>query len=220
LAGRLIELPKLTAAHSEDGRVPHPANSFQRRSFSMANTSQRKRVLIITANTGIERDELLKPMKALEAQGADVTHATVKGGEAQTWVNDSEHDLTVTSHSKLQGLKASDFDLLVIPGGTVNADTLRQDADAQRLVREFSSSGKPVGSICHGPWLLIDAGVVDGKSLTSYSSIRPDLINAGAHWEDTEVKVCPGNGWTLITSRNPDDLPAFNEALSKVLEAS
>jgi protease I len=95
-----------------------------------------------------------------------------------------------------------------------------QDADAQRLVREFASSGKPVGSVCHGPWLLIDAGVVDGKSLTSYSSIRLDLTNAGANWTDTEVKVCPANGWTLITSRNPNDLPAFNEALKKVLEAA
>lgn len=186
----------------------------------MTNTSQRKRVLIITANTGIERDELLKPMEALKSKGADVTHATIKGGEAQTWVNDSEKDASVMSDSTLQGLNASDFDLLVIPGGTVNADTLRQDADAQRLVREFASAGKPIGSICHGPWLLIDAGVVDGKSLTSYASIRPDLTNAGADWTDTEVKVCPANGWTLITSRSPDDLFAFDEALGKVLEAS
>jgi protease I len=91
----------------------------------MNNTSNLNRVLIITANSGIERDELLEPMKALESYGAQVTHATVKGGEAQTWVNDSEKDVTVTSHATLQSLKASDFDLLVIPGGTVNADTLR-----------------------------------------------------------------------------------------------
>lgn len=186
----------------------------------MSNPLQNKRVLIITANAGIERDELLEPMKALESWGANVTHATIKGGEAQTWLNDSEKDVTVMSDSTLQGLSASDYDLLVIPGGTVNADTIRQDADAQRLVREFSSAGKPVAAICHGPWLLIDAGVVDSKSLTSYASIRPDLTNAGADWVDAQVKVCPGNGWTLITSRNPDDLPAFNEALSKALQAA
>ncbi|MFK3795581.1 MULTISPECIES: type 1 glutamine amidotransferase domain-containing protein [unclassified Pseudomonas] len=179
-----------------------------------------KKVLIITANTGIERDELLKPMEALKAHGAQVVHATLKGGEAQTWLHDSEHDVSVHSDATLKGLKAKDFDLLVIPGGTVNADTLRQDADAQRLVREFSSSGKPVAAICHGPWLLIDAGVLDSKTLTSYVSIRPDLVNAGADWVDAQVKVCPAEGWTLITSRQPDDLPAFNEALSNALQAA
>jgi protease I len=202
-------------AHSQT--IPHEPH---RRRFDMSTPLQNKRVLIITANTGIERDELLEPMKALESWGANVTHATIKGGEAQTWLNDSEKDVTVMSDSTLQGLSASDYDLLVIPGGTVNADTIRQDADAQRLVREFASAGKPVAAICHGPWLLIDAGVVDSKSLTSYASIRPDLTNAGADWVDAQVKICPGNGWTLVSSRNPDDLPAFNEALSKVLQAA
>ncbi|MCU9948907.1 type 1 glutamine amidotransferase domain-containing protein [Pseudomonas sp. PDM13] len=186
----------------------------------MSMNLQGKKVLFITANSGIERDELLKPMEALKTQGAKVTHATVKGGEAQTWVQDSEKDVTVNSDTTLKGLDAIDFDLLVIPGGTVNADTLRQDADAQRLVQEFASAGKPVAAICHGPWLLIDAGVVDSKSLTSYSSVRIDLVNAGANWVDTEVKVCPGKGWTLITSRNPNDLPAFNAAIGKALQAA
>ncbi|MDU4253446.1 MULTISPECIES: type 1 glutamine amidotransferase domain-containing protein [Pseudomonas] len=186
----------------------------------MSTNLQGKNVLIITANSGIERDELLKPMQALKEQGASVTHASVKGGEAQTWVKDSEKDVTVNTDAQLKGLAAGDYDLLVIPGGTVNADTLRQDADAQRLVKEFRDAGKPVAAICHGPWLLIDAGVTDGKSLTSYSSVRTDLVNAGADWVDAQVQVCPAQGWTLITSRTPDDLPAFNEAIGKALQAA
>lgn len=186
----------------------------------MSTNLQGKKVLIITANAGIERDELLRPLQALKEQGASVTHGSVKGGEAQTWLKDSEKDLKVTSDARLQGLSAADYDALVIPGGTVNADTLRQDADAQRLVREFSEAGKTVAAICHGPWLLIDAGVVSGKTLTSYSSVRTDLVNAGADWVDAEVMVCPAQGWTLVTSRNPNDLPAFDEAIGKALQAA
>ncbi|WP_329045149.1 DJ-1/PfpI/YhbO family deglycase/protease [Pseudomonas aeruginosa] len=181
---------------------------------------QGKNVPVITANTGIERDELLEPLKTLKQQGATVTHATIEGGEAQTWVHDSEKDLIVNSDARLQGLRAEDYDLLLVPGGTVNADTLRQDSEAQRLVREFSDAGKTVAAICHGPWLLIDAGVARGKTLTSYSSVRIDLTNAGADWVDTRVKVCPANGWTLITSRNPGDLQAFNEAIGEALQAA
>lgn len=186
----------------------------------MSANLQGKNVLIITANAGIERDELLKPMQALKEQGANVTHASVKGGSVQTWVKDSEKDVTVESDARLQGLKAGDYDLLVIPGGTVNADTLRQDKDAQQLVKDFTEAGKPVAAVCHGPWLLIDAGVVNGKSVTSYASLRTDLVNAGADWRDAQVEVCPAQGWTLITSRNPDDLPAFNAELSKALQAA
>lgn len=186
----------------------------------MSSNLQDKKALFITANTGIERDELLKPMQALKDQGASVTHASVKGGEAETWLKDSEKDVSVQSDTQLKGLSAADYDLLVIPGGTVNADTLRQDEDAQRLVQEFRDAGKTVAAICHGPWLLIDAGVVPGKVLTSYSSVRLDLANAGASWVDAEVQVCPGQNWTLITSRNPNDIPAFNNAISQALQAA
>jgi len=187
----------------------------------MSMRLQGKKVLIITANTGIERDELLKPLKALKDMGASVTHASIKGGETQTFLHDTDKDTRVTSDTRLAGLSAAQFDALVIPGGTVNADTLRQDADAQRLVNEFADAGKTVAAICHGPWLLIDAGVVDGKSLTSYPSVRTDLLNAhAAEWVDQEVKECGANGWTLITSRNPDDLPAFSEAIGESLRAA
>lgn len=180
-----------------------------------------KKVLIITSNSGIEHDELVKPRDALKQMGATVTHATIKGGEAQTVVQDADKAEKVNSDSKLAGLSAQDFDALVIPGGTVNADTVRQDADAQRLVKEFADAGKVIAAICHGPWLLIDAKVIAGKTLTSYPSVHIDLENAqAAGWVDAEVKECDANGWKLITSRTPDDLPAFNAAIGKSLETA
>jgi len=187
----------------------------------MASNLHGKNVLIITSNTGIERDELLKPWEALKGAGATVTYATVDGGDAQTFMQDTEKDRTVASDTKLADLQAAGFDVLVIPGGTVNADTLRQDSDAQRLVKAFADAGKPVAAICHGPWLLIDAGVVEGKTLTSYASVRTDLLNAkAAGWKDVEVFKCGANGWTLISSRTPKDLDAFNNAISEVLLAA
>ena len=177
-----------------------------------------KKILVITSNTGIERDELLKPLEALRGYGAPVTHASSKGGSTQTFVGDTEKDRTVESEVQLSDVQSSDFDALVIPGGTVNADTLRQDAAALRLIKDFAADGKTIAAICHGPWTLIDAGVIKGKTLTSYKSVRIDLENAGAAgWVDAEVKQCNANGWTLITSRTPDDLPAFNEAIAKAL---
>lgn len=187
----------------------------------MSTQLQGKKVLIITSNSGIERDELIKPLEALRGFGAAVTHASSKGGTTQTCLHDADKDITVKSDTALAGLNTDDFDALVIPGGTVNADTLRQDVDAQRIVNEFVKAGKTVAAICHGPWLLIDAGVVGGKTLTSYPSVRTDLVNAkAAGWVDAEVKQCPANGWTLITSRNPNDLPAFNQAIASALHAA
>ncbi|PRA20824.1 type 1 glutamine amidotransferase domain-containing protein [Pseudomonas poae] len=184
----------------------------------MSSQLNGKKVLIITSNTGIERDELLKPLEALRTYGATVTHGSSKGGTTQTFVGDTEKDRTVESDAKLSDLSGSDFDALVIPGGTVNADTLRQDEAALKLINAFVDAGKTVAAICHGPWTLIDAGVIQGKTLTSYKSVRIDLENAGAAgWVDAQVKQCQANGWTLITSRTPDDLPAFNEAIARAL---
>lgn len=184
----------------------------------MSSQLNGKKILVITSNTGIERDELLKPLEALRGYGATVTHGSSKGGSTQTFVGDTEKDVTVQSDIQLSEAVSGDFDALVIPGGTVNADTLRQDATALKLINEFVKAGKTVAAICHGPWTLIDAGVIKGKTLTSYKSVRIDLENAGAAgWVDTQVKECKANGWTLITSRTPDDLPAFNEAIAKAL---
>ncbi len=177
-----------------------------------------KKILIITSNTGIERDELLKPLQALRGFGATVTHASSKGGTTQTFVGDTEKDQTVESDVQLSDVVGSDFDALVIPGGTVNADTLRQDSAALRLISEFAKAGKTIAAICHGPWTLIDAGVVKGKTLTAFKSVRIDLENAGAaSVVDAQVQECKANGWTLITSRTPDDLPAFNEAIAQAV---
>lgn len=187
----------------------------------MSNRLEGKHVLVITSNTGIERDELIKPVQALQALGAHVVHASQAGGTTQTFVGDTEKDTTVRSSKKLAEVNAGEFDALVIPGGTVNADTLRQDADAQQLVQAFAKAGKTIAAICHGPWVLINAGVVEGKTLTSYPSVSTDLKNAhAADWVDAQVKQCGANGWTLITSRTPKDLPAFNEAIAKALEAA
>lgn len=187
----------------------------------MSNQLTGKKILFITSNTGIERDELIKPLEALKAQGALVTHGSSDGGTTQTFVQDTEKDRTVESQAALVGLKASDFDALVIPGGTVNADTLRLDENAQRLAKEFADAGKVIAAICHGPWLLINAGVITGKTLTSYASVKLDLENAGAAgWVDVEVKQCQANGWTLITSRTPKDIPAFNKAIVAALEVA
>lgn len=185
----------------------------------MAQQLQDRTILVITSNAGIERDELLGPLDALRRLGATLVHGSIKGGTTQTFLHDTDKDRTVESDARLQDLHGADFDALVIPGGTVNADTLRVDADARRLIKEFSSAGKVIAAICHGPWALIDAGVAKGKTLTSYPSVRMDLDNAGATWVDKEVQQCGANGWTLITSRTPDDLPAFNQAIAAALGA-
>lgn len=184
----------------------------------MSSQLEGKHILVITSNTGIERDELIKPLETLRSYGATVTHAASKGGTTQTFVGDTEKAGTVESDMQLSDVDSSHFDALVIPGGTVNADTLRQDAAALRLIKDFAQAGKTIAAICHGPWALIDAGVIKGKTLTSFKSVRIDLENAGAAGVvDAEVKECNANGWTLITSRTPDDLPAFNEAIAKAI---
>lgn len=184
----------------------------------MSSQLQGKKILVITSNTGIERDELLKPIETLRGLGATLVHGSIKGGTTQTFLHDTEKDRTVESDAQLKDLRSKEFTALVIPGGTVNADTLRQDADARRLIKEFAAAGKVVAAICHGPWALIDAGVAKGKTLTSYPSVKIDLGNAGAEWVDKEVQECGANGWTLITSRKPDDIPAFNQAIARALE--
>lgn len=175
--------------------------------------SEQKRVLVAVTDFGVEEPELVEPVKALREAGAVVTIASISGAAIQTVTSDKDWASTVSADTTLAEVSADDFDLLVIPGGTVNADTLRIDEDARRLVKGFAGAGKPVGAICHGPWIAIDAGVIEGKTLTSYPSLTPDLTNAGGTWVDQEVKRCPANDWVLITSRNPDDVPAFNGAL-------
>lgn len=170
----------------------------------MAADLQGKRVAILAAD-GVERVELEQPREALEQAGAQTEVLSIHGGEIQARENDLDAAGTFTVDGLVADASATDYDALLLPGGTVNPDQLRVDPDAVSFVRQFVESGKPVAAICHGPWTLIEAGVVEGRTLTSFPSIRTDLRNAGADVVDQDV-VVDGN---LITSRSPDDLPVF-----------
>lgn len=173
-----------------------------------------KKVAIL-ATDGVERRELQEPRDAVEAAAGVTELLSLQNGSIEL----RDHDLAPAGTAAVDRLvseaTAGEFAGLLIPGGTVNADKLRSDADAVAFVRDFVTSGKPVGVICHGPWTLIDAGVANGRTLTSYPSLRTDLKNAGATVVDREV-VIDGN---LITSRSPDDLPAFCSAVVDALAA-
>lgn len=170
----------------------------------ISNELQGRRIAILAAD-GVEKVELEQPRAALEQAGAEVRLLSLKSGEIQARNHDLEQAGTFAVDRVVSDASVDEFDGLVLPGGTVNPDKLRLDSSAVAFVRDFVTSGKPVGAICHGPWTLVEAGVAVGRTLTSYPSIRTDLRNAGAHVIDEEV-VVDGN---LISSRSPSDLPAF-----------
>ncbi|GLU86117.1 peptidase C56 PfpI [Kocuria sp. NBRC 114282] len=174
----------------------------------MAVDLQGKRVTILAAD-GVERVELEQPREALDRAGARTGVLSVDEGEIQARENDLDPAGTFGFDGLVAEASVADYDALVLPGGTVNPDKLRIDEDAVAFVRDFVESGKPVAAICHGPWTLIDADVATGRTLTSFPSIRTDLRNAGANVVDQEVVVDKN----LITSRSPEDLPAFSEAI-------
>jgi len=178
-----------------------------------------KKVLFITSNAGVEQDELIKPLEFLRSKGIESIHAAPEQQPVETVKLDKEPAQSYDPDALLSKVNADDYDLLLIPGGTVNADTLRINEDAQRLVQQFADAQKPIAAICHAPWLLINAKRIQDKNLTSYKSIRLDLENAGGKWTDEEVYRCNTGGWPLITSRSPDDIPAFNQAVLSELEA-
>lgn len=167
-----------------------------------------KKRIAILATDGFEESELKSPKEAMENEGFQVDIVSLKSGSIKAWdqgnwSNEYKVDKTLDSVS------ANDYNALVLPGGVINPDKLRIDKGALTFIKDFFKQSKPVASICHGPWSLINADVVKGRTMTSYPSIKKDLINAGANWEDKEVVVDEG----LVTSRNPDDLPAFNSKL-------
>lgn len=177
-----------------------------------------KKVLFITSNYGVERDELKLPLEFLRDKGIESIHAATKLEDVQSVLGDKEDSEKFTPHTTLEKVDPADYDLLVIPGGTVNVDQLRIDTNAIQIIQSFTDHHKPIAIICHGPWALINAERIKDKNLTSYKSVRLDLENAGAHWVDEEVHRCITNGWPLITSRCPDDIPAFNQAILDELE--
>ncbi len=177
----------------------------------MADELKGKTIAVLAAD-GVEEVELVQPRSAIEDAGGTAELVSLEEGEIQAMNSDINPSSTYTVDKLVADVSVDDYDGLILPGGTVNPDNLRADEDAVAFVKTFVESGKPVAAICHGPWTLVEAGVVDGRTLTSYPSIRTDIRNAGGNVVDEEVAV-DGN---LITSRNPDDLDAF---CAKVVEA-
>jgi protease I len=171
-----------------------------------------KHVAMIVDNY-IEEAELVGPKQALEDAGATVDLIASKGGNVQTMQNDVEMASTQEIDHTFDEIDLDNYDALVVPGGTINADHLRTIPEAKEAIATFLDSGRPLAMICHAPWALISAGVANGKRVTSFFTLRDDLTNAGAEWVDQEVVIDDN----LITSRNPYDIPAFNNALISML---
>jgi protease I len=165
--------------------------------------------ILMIATDGYEDSELLETRRLLEERGADVTLASLKTGEIK-----GDKGATAEVDATIDEVDADDFDALVLPGGVANPDKLRMNETVVKIVADFARSGRPVGAICHGPWLLAEADVIDGRTVTSWPSIRTDLRNAGAEVVDREA-VTDGN---LVTSRKPEDIPAFVNAVVEVVE--
>ena len=180
----------------------------------MANELSNKKIAII-ATDGVEQVELEEPRKAVEDAGATTELLSIKDGEIQAMNHDLEPADTFSVDKRVGEADIDDYDGVILPGGTVNADKLRMDDGVRTFLISFFETGKPVGAICHAPWTLVEAGLVKGRKLTSYPSLRTDIKNAGGEVVDEEVVVDEG----LVTSRNPDDLPAFCDAVGRELSA-
>jgi len=167
----------------------------------------KKRVAILATN-GFEESELREPKKALEEAGAHVDIVSLESGTIKSWT-DGNWGKTYTVDKTLDSVSQSDYNALMLPGGVINPDVLRTNKNAVNFVKSFFENNKPVAAICHAPWLLAEADVLKGRKVTSYGSIKTDIMNAGANWVDEEVVVDSG----LVTSRSPKDLPAFNKKL-------
>jgi protease I len=175
------------------------------------NEIQGKKIAILLAPVGSEQVEFEKPKKAVEDAGATVDVVGVQTGDAQTMNSDVNPGDTFTVEKTFSDVSADEYDGLIVPGGTVGTDKLRGSDEAVSFVHSFFDQAKPVGVICHGPWMLVEADVVKGRTLTSYPTLKTDIRNAGGNWVDEEVVVDQG----LVTSRNPDDVAAF---CAKVVE--
>jgi protease I len=179
----------------------------------MTDLSSKK--ILIMATDGFEQSELFTPLEKLRAMGATVDIASIKTGPIKGWDTD-DWGKAVEATRSIADTDAGDYDAIVLPGGQINPDKLRVEPAAIALIKAFANAGKPVAAVCHAPWLLIEAGLVKGKRMTSYKSIRTDLANAGADVVD-EAAVVDGN---FITSRQPDDLDAFVDAIATAVDVS
>jgi protease I len=157
---------------------------------------------------GVEQVELEKPVEGLKGEGAEVEYVTLEAGEVQAFNHLDQGD-KIQVDKAVKDADTSDYDALLLPGGVANPDFLRMDEDAVSFVRSFVEQAKPIGVICHGPWTLVEADVLKGRTITSWPSLQTDIRNAGGNWVDEEVHVDEG----LVSSRNPDDLPAFTEKI-------
>ena len=171
----------------------------------MADQTLQGKKIAILATDGVEQVELVEPRKALEDAGATTELVSLEAGEIQGF-DHLDHADKLPVDKTVDQVSADDYDGLLIPGGVANGDFLRADENAVRFTADFAKAGKPIASICHGPWVLVEAGIVKGRTITSYPSFKTDVINAGGTWVDEEVHVDSG----LTTSRNPGDIPAFN----------
>ena len=167
-----------------------------------------KRIAILVASEGIEQVELTEPREALREAGAATEIVSLEEGEVQAFNHLDKAD-TFEVETVVADANVDDYDGLMLPGGVANPDALRMDDDAVKFVRAFFDAGKPVAAICHAPWTLVEAGVVKGRKLTSWPSLQTDIRNAGGEWVDEEVVVDGG----IVTSRKPDDIPAFNDSM-------
>lgn len=181
----------------------------------MAGRLEGRRIAFLTANEGVEQVELTEPWAAVQAEGAEPVLLAPEVGGVQAF-NHLDRGDVFTAEMAVADADPEGFDALVLPGGVANPDQLRTDPKAVHFVRRFAESGRTVAVICHGPWTMIDAGIVDGRHLTSWPSVRTDLVRAGARWSD-EPLVVDGN---FVSSRRPDDLPVFCEALVESVAAA
>ncbi len=172
------------------------------------------KMVAILATDGFEQAELLEPRKALEEAGAKTKVISPQGGKIKGW-NEKNWGKEVSVDLSLDKASAEDFDALILPGGVMNPDKLRTKPEAVQFVRKFFEAGKPVAAICHGPWMLVEAGALRGRTVTSWPSLQTDIRNAGGQWVDKEVVEDRG----LVTSRKPSDIPAFNRTVIETIAA-
>lgn len=171
------------------------------------------RTIAFLASRGVEEAELAKPWEAVTQAGAKAVLLSPEDSSVPSLVGDWDRGREFPVDGPIAGADPAAYDALVLPGGTLNADAARLDEGIRSIVADQAEAGRAVAAICHAPWILVDAGVAEGKTLTGYDSVRIDLANAGASVVDEEVKVCTAGGWTLITSRTPADLDAFISAI-------